>query len=162
MAVRPGGASDVWSVLEDLAGWSIPVAVVAHVALSVLLVRRAAFPSVFMAGLGVGVPLSFTMLYQHECWPAYNPSLNPHPKPTLVLLWGMNAGNPFLNPHPKWTLVFIWGRIRAEVFVWGRGEYGRLGLGDRSGSSKLRATHVKAMEGHSVVQVASLLRGRRV
>lgn len=44
--------------------------------------------------------------------------------------------------------------MRAEVFVWGRGEYGRLGLGDRSGSSKLRATHVKAMEGHSVVQVA--------
>lgn len=31
---------------------------------------------------------------------------------------------------------------RAEVFVWGRGEYGRLGLGDRSGSSKLRATPV--------------------
>lgn len=40
----------------------------------------------------------------------------------------------------------------AEVFVWGRGEYGRLGLGDRSGSSRLRATLVKAMEGHSVVQ----------
>ncbi len=30
----------------------------------------------------------------------------------------------------------------AEVFVWGRGEYGRLGLGDKSGSSKLRATQV--------------------
>ncbi len=41
----------------------------------------------------------------------------------------------------------------AEVFVWGRGEYGRLGLGDRSGSSRLRATLVKAMEGHKVVQV---------
>lgn len=26
----------------------------------------------------------------------------------------------------------------AEVYVWGRGEYGRLGLGDRTGSSKLR------------------------
>jgi hypothetical protein len=38
--------------------------------------------------------------------------------------------------------------------VWGRGEYGRLGLGDRSGSSRLRATLVKAMEGHKVVQVA--------
>ena len=44
----------------------------------------------------------------------------------------------------------------AEVFVWGRGEYGRLGLGDRSGSSRLRATLVKAMEGHSIVQARSL------
>lgn len=34
----------------------------------------------------------------------------------------------------------------AEVFVWGRGEYGRLGLGDRSGSSKLRATPVHFRE----------------
>ena len=55
----------------------------------------------------------------------------------------------------------------AEVFVWGRGEYGRLGLGDRSGSSRLRATLVKAMEGHSVVQVRCVLfegfnTGRRV
>ena len=34
----------------------------------------------------------------------------------------------------------------AGVFVWGRGEYGRLGLGDRSGSSKLRATQVHFRE----------------
>jgi hypothetical protein len=41
----------------------------------------------------------------------------------------------------------------AEVFVWGRGEYGRLGLGDRSGSSKLRATPVAFREpGTRVVQ----------
>jgi hypothetical protein len=32
------------------------------------------------------------------------------------------------------------------VYVWGRGEYGRLGLGDRSGSSKLRATKVTFKE----------------
>ena len=30
--------------------------------------------------------------------------------------------------------------------MWGRGEYGRLGLGDRSGSSKLRATLVQFRE----------------
>ena len=36
--------------------------------------------------------------------------------------------------------------------MWGRGEYGRLGLGDRAGSSKLRPTKVKALEGHRVVE----------
>ena len=36
----------------------------------------------------------------------------------------------------------------AEVYVWGRGEYGRLGLGDRTGSSKLRPTRVKGMANH--------------
>jgi hypothetical protein len=40
----------------------------------------------------------------------------------------------------------------GEVYVWGRGEYGRLGLGDKTGSSKLRPVKVKAMEGHKVVQ----------
>lgn len=30
----------------------------------------------------------------------------------------------------------------GEVYVWGRGEYGRLGLGDKVGSSKLRPTKV--------------------
>ena len=44
----------------------------------------------------------------------------------------------------------------AEVFVWGRGEYGRLGLGDRSGSSKLRATEVHFREPETrIVQVRS-------
>eukprot|EP00884_Botryococcus_braunii_P004691 jgi/Botrbrau1/14222/Bobra.0254s0011.1 len=42
----------------------------------------------------------------------------------------------------------------GEVYIWGRGEYGRLGLSDRSGSSKLRANKVKALEGHSVVQIS--------
>ena len=41
--------------------------------------------------------------------------------------------------------------------MWGRGEYGRLGLGDRSGSSRLRATLVKAMEGHSIVQARTVI-----
>lgn len=41
----------------------------------------------------------------------------------------------------------------AEVYVWGRGEYGRLGLGDKGGSSRLRPCKVKAIEGHRVVQV---------
>ena len=44
----------------------------------------------------------------------------------------------------------------AEVFIWGRGEYGRLGLGDRNGSSKLRATHVPGLERHCIVQVHNL------
>jgi alpha-tubulin suppressor-like RCC1 family protein len=30
----------------------------------------------------------------------------------------------------------------GDVYAWGRGEYGRLGLGDRSGSSKLRPQKV--------------------
>ena len=42
----------------------------------------------------------------------------------------------------------------AEVFVWGRGEYGRLGLGDTAGSSKLRATLVPGLEGHKVVSAS--------
>ena len=43
--------------------------------------------------------------------------------------------------------------MTAEVYVWGRGEYGRLGLGDKGGSSRLRPCKVKAIEGHRVVQV---------
>ena len=31
--------------------------------------------------------------------------------------------------------------------MWGRGEYGRLGLGDKSGSSKLRPTLVQSISG---------------
>ena len=50
------------------------------------------------------------------------------------------------------------GCPNAEVFVWGRGEYGRLGLGDRSGSSKLRATQVHFREPDiKIVQVLELL-----
>lgn len=33
------------------------------------------------------------------------------------------------------------------------GEYGRLGIGDRSGSSKLRPVKVKGLEGYKIVQV---------
>ena len=55
-----------------------------------------------------------------------------------------------------WVLHALTVRVHAgaEVFVWGRGEYGRLGLGDRSGSSKLRATPVAFREPDTrVVQV---------
>lgn len=38
-------------------------------------------------------------------------------------------------------------RCDTEVYVWGRGEYGRLGLGDKSGSSKLRPTLVQSISG---------------
>lgn len=41
----------------------------------------------------------------------------------------------------------------GEVYIWGRGEYGRLGLGDRTGSSKLRPQRLRALDGHCVVQV---------
>lgn len=42
----------------------------------------------------------------------------------------------------------------GEVYVWGRGEYGRLGLGDKGGSSRLRPCKVKAIEDHRVVQAS--------
>ena len=41
--------------------------------------------------------------------------------------------------------------VVAAVYVWGRGEYGRLGLGDRTGSSKLRPTRVKGMASHRYI-----------
>lgn len=44
---------------------------------------------------------------------------------------------------------------RGEVFIWGRGEYGRLGIGDRTGSSKLRPQKVKGLENHVIVQAAA-------
>lgn len=43
----------------------------------------------------------------------------------------------------------------GEVYVWGRGEYGRLGIGDRTGSTKLRPTKVRGLEGHKVIQVTA-------
>ncbi|CAG9462728.1 unnamed protein product [Pedinophyceae sp. YPF-701] len=42
----------------------------------------------------------------------------------------------------------------GELMVWGRGEYGRLGIGDRAGSTKLRPVAVEALQGHVVVQAA--------
>lgn len=43
----------------------------------------------------------------------------------------------------------------AEAWTWGRGEYGRLGLGDRHGGSKLRPALVGgALQGARVVQAA--------
>ena len=48
------------------------------------------------------------------------------------------------------------GGCAAEVFTWGRGEYGRLGLNDRQGGSKLRAQAVPGLGGpqHCVVQAS--------
>lgn len=42
----------------------------------------------------------------------------------------------------------------GEVYIWGRGEYGRLGLGDKSGSSKLRPTKIASLEGLKVVEAS--------
>jgi alpha-tubulin suppressor-like RCC1 family protein len=41
----------------------------------------------------------------------------------------------------------------GQIHVWGRGEYGRLGVGDRTGSSKLRPTAVRGLEEDTIVQV---------
>jgi alpha-tubulin suppressor-like RCC1 family protein len=41
----------------------------------------------------------------------------------------------------------------GQIYVWGRGEYGRLGVGDRTGSSKLRPHPVRGLEAHTIVQV---------
>mmetsp|Transcript_5358 Transcript_5358/g.15331 ORF Transcript_5358/g.15331 Transcript_5358/m.15331 type:complete len:664 (+) Transcript_5358:598-2589(+) len=40
----------------------------------------------------------------------------------------------------------------GAVYVWGRGEYGRLGLGDKTGSSKLRPRLVESIQHEKVVQ----------
>lgn len=42
----------------------------------------------------------------------------------------------------------------TEVYVFGRGEYGRLGLGDSSSSSKLRPCKLPGLEGHKIVQAS--------
>ena len=55
---------------------------------------------------------------------------------------------------PKSQAKTVADMMHAEVFSWGRGEYGRLGLGDSSSSSKLRATRVSGLEGHKVVQAS--------
>lgn len=43
----------------------------------------------------------------------------------------------------------------GELFIWGRGEYGRLGLGDKSGASRLRPQKLKSLEGHCIIQAAA-------
>lgn len=43
---------------------------------------------------------------------------------------------------------------KGEVYMFGRGEYGRLGMGDKSGSSKLRPTKIRALEGVKMVQLS--------
>lgn len=42
----------------------------------------------------------------------------------------------------------------GEVYVWGRGEYGRLGLGEKGGASKLTPRRVEGLEGHRVVEAS--------
>lgn len=57
--------------------------------------------------------------------------------------------------HRSWWTVLLTRRLCAAfaaVYVWGRGEYGRLGLGDKSGSSRLKATLVESLVHETVVQ----------
>ncbi len=42
-----------------------------------------------------------------------------------------------------------------QVWIWGRGEYGRLGIGERGGSSKLRPNWVRGLEGVRIVQASA-------
>eukprot|EP00889_Picochlorum_renovo_P001271 jgi/Picre1/28301/NNA_003707.t1 len=42
----------------------------------------------------------------------------------------------------------------GEVYVWGRGEHGRLGLGDPAGASRLRPTKVEGLEGLRIVEAS--------
>ena len=42
----------------------------------------------------------------------------------------------------------------GEVYMFGRGEYGRLGLADKTGSSKLRPAKIRTIEGAKMVQVS--------
>ncbi|CAL5222769.1 g5181 [Coccomyxa viridis] len=93
-----------------------------------------------------------------------------------VLAWGINDfgqlgnGSTFYETSPTKVVGLESVRIadiaaggwhslalttEGEVFVWGRGEYGRLGLGDRSGSSKLRATEVHFREPETRIVQAS-------
>lgn len=43
----------------------------------------------------------------------------------------------------------------GELYVWGRGEYGRLGLGDTSGSSRLKPHKVPGLENCHVVHASA-------
>jgi alpha-tubulin suppressor-like RCC1 family protein len=44
---------------------------------------------------------------------------------------------------------------QGEVFTWGRGEYGRLGLNDPKGTAHVRPKRVAGLQGHRVIQVRS-------
>ena len=42
----------------------------------------------------------------------------------------------------------------GRVYVWGRGEYGRLGLGDKTGASRLRPTLMESLKGMRIVEAS--------
>jgi alpha-tubulin suppressor-like RCC1 family protein len=42
---------------------------------------------------------------------------------------------------------------KGEVYTWGRGEYGRLGLNEMKGTSHVRPCKVPGLQGHCVIQV---------
>ncbi|KAF6250550.1 hypothetical protein COO60DRAFT_1465227 [Scenedesmus sp. NREL 46B-D3] len=89
-----------------------------------------------------------------------------------VLAWGTNDygqlgnGSTIYSTTPVevavadiaaggWHSMALSADGQGQIYVWGRGEYGRLGIADRTGSSKLRPHKVRGLEGHSVVQVAA-------
>eukprot|EP00210_Caulerpa_lentillifera_P006549 g6254.t1 len=43
----------------------------------------------------------------------------------------------------------------GRLYIWGRGEYGRLGLGDKTGSSRLQPHLVPGLEAHFIIQAAA-------
>lgn len=100
-----------------------------------------------------------------------------------VLAWGTNdygqlgTGDTAYTPQPRHTVGLSavcvadiaaqgWHSLAltadGEVYTWGRGEYGRLGLNDIKGASHVRPMKVPGLEGHTVIQVRAYTRARLV
>jgi alpha-tubulin suppressor-like RCC1 family protein len=91
-----------------------------------------------------------------------------------VLAWGTNdfgqlgTGDTAYTPQPKgvaglgsvriadidaqgWHSLAL--SVEGEVYTWGRGEYGRLGLNDPKGAAHVRPQLVPGLKGHRIIQV---------
>jgi alpha-tubulin suppressor-like RCC1 family protein len=91
-----------------------------------------------------------------------------------VLAWGTNdfgqlgTGDTAYTPQPRqvagldavcvadiaaegWHSLAL--SAEGEVYTWGRGEYGRLGLNDPKGAAQVRPKLVPGLQGHRVIQV---------
>ena len=91
-----------------------------------------------------------------------------------VLAWGTNdfgqlgTGDTAYTPQPQPVVGLGSARVadidaqgwhslalstEGEVYTWGRGEYGRLGLNDPKGAAHVRPQLVPGLKGHKVIQV---------
>jgi alpha-tubulin suppressor-like RCC1 family protein len=94
-----------------------------------------------------------------------------------VLAWGTNdfgqlgTGDTAYSPQPRHTAGLAGVRVadvaaegwhslalsvEGEVYTWGRGEYGRLGLNDPKGAAQVRPKLVPGLQGHRIIQVRAL------